>query len=91
MAGGEWDSVRWVQGGRQRLCAEREHGTEVVELSHWWHCGFLARSGEGCGVCWVRRLERVCAKCEDRGEVVSFPTGQSGALLSRRGQWHGVC
>ena len=38
---------------QQRVCAERQHRRQAVELYHWRLCAILARSGEWGGLCWL--------------------------------------
>jgi hypothetical protein len=74
---------------RQSVRVERQDRRQTLELPRR-RCVFLVRGSEWGSVCRLGRLQRVCAKRQDRSQAVELRHWGLCDVLARGGEWGGV-
>ena len=87
---GEWGGL-YRLARRPRICAERQHRRQAVELCHGRRIVILACGGEWGGLYRLRDNNVYALNASTGAKLWSYATGSLRGLLARGGEWGGLC
>ena len=78
-------------GGRQRVCAERQHRRQAVELCHRRRCASSPAVANGVVYVGSDDGNLYALNASTGAKLWSYATGDGCAFLARSGEWDGLC